>query len=100
MKQLLRFSAVKIGSGDGLRAAITEQQAAAGRKFISFGMPAKVIVIIENQDARFGAGTLAVKISGGESADASADHDQIVVISVRRRGDPGLAVAHGVRHFP
>ena len=71
---------------NGIGAAKSEDGAVARAKFVALGVPAEVIVVVENQDARLVASGLAEKMRRGESADASADNHQIV----------GLASVHGL----
>ena len=59
---------------------------AARAEFVALGVSAEVIVVLENQDARFVAGGLAEIVRRGQSAEASADDDQIV----------GFACVHGL----
>jgi hypothetical protein len=57
---------------------------------------AKVVVVVEDQDASFGAGALAEKMSRGEPADASTYNDKVVGFAgalLRARGIPLLAIA-------
>ena len=56
-------------------AAVGEKETTSGTKFVSLGVSAEVVVIVENQDARFRASVLAMEIRGGEPADASANDD-------------------------
>ena len=49
-------------------------------ELVTFGMPAKVVMVIEDQDARIGIG-LAIEVGSGEAADASPDDDQVEVFS-------------------
>jgi hypothetical protein len=39
---------------------------------------AKVVVVVEDQDARVRAGALAIEVCGGEAADASSYDDEVV----------------------
>ena len=41
-------------------------------------MAAEIVAIVENEDARLFADGAAIKIGGGEPADAASDHDEIV----------------------
>src|ERR1700730_5676467 len=62
-------------------------------EFVAFGVTAEIVVIIENEDAAAGLGLRAVKVRGGETADACTDDDQVVFLAGITRRRPGLAVA-------
>ena len=47
-------------------------------------MAAEVIVIVEDEDARRGAGGATIEPGGREPADAGADHDQVVTLGDRK----------------
>src|SRR5579859_626844 len=83
------------------RAAVGKEQSTTRAKFVAFGVTAKVIVIVEDENASVGL-LRAPEISSGEAADATADDDEIVRFAgVRRlpRGFPEIAVAQFVRVF-
>ena len=71
---------------NGIGAAESQNRAAARAKFVALGVPAEIIVVLENQDARFVARGLAEIVRRGQSAEPSADDDQIV----------GFARVHGL----
>ena len=74
--------------------AIPEQQAIADPKFVALGVSAEIVVVLEDQDARRRAVGFAVEPRRGQSADAAADHDQIVILLDRQAGDiEGFALA-------
>jgi hypothetical protein len=66
---------------------------AAQVEFVAFGVPAEIVVIIENEDAAICGRVCAIKVRGGETADAATDDDQIVFLSGIRRRRPGTAIA-------
>ena len=76
-----------------MRAAVAEQQAVTGSKFIALGVAAEVVVIVEDKDFRIRARKLAVEMSRGKAADAATDYDQIIRFVVCRSVRPFLAVA-------
>jgi len=47
-------------------------------------MAAKIVAIVEDENARIGPGGAAVEPGGCEPADAAADHDEIVALLDRR----------------
>ena len=78
-------------------AAIEQVQAAAQLKLVALGMPAKIIVIVEDQDAAGPRPPGAEKVRGRQPADATAHHDQVIRF-VGIRGSAGLSpVAQGMR---
>src|SRR5271167_4739861 len=63
-------------------------------------MSAKIIVIVEDEDFRFGSGKFAEKIRRGQAADAASHDDQVIRFAVGDSSGPFLAVAEGVSYFP
>src|SRR4029077_4035082 len=63
---------------DRLAAAIADQRARPGRKFVALGVAAEVVVIVENENAGLRTDRATIEPCRGEAADAAADHDQIV----------------------
>src|SRR5205823_12294769 len=49
-------------------------------KFVSLGMAAEVVVVLDNQNARIRI-LLAIEMRGRETADPAADDDEIKVLS-------------------
>ncbi len=77
-----------------LGSAVAEQQPPVDPEFIALGVPAEIVVIVEDQNARSGAVRLAIKPRRRQSADAAADHDQIETLLDRAPGDvEGAALA-------
>jgi hypothetical protein len=74
---------------DRLSAAIAQQKSATCAKLVALGVPAKVIVVVEDQDARAVPRRLAIEVRGGKSADASAHHNQVIGFPVG--SGPGAA---------
>jgi hypothetical protein len=62
--------------------------------------PSKIIVIIQDQNARFRSRALAVEIRSSKAAESRADNNQIVGVRVVLGIRPAFAVAQTVRHFP
>ena len=78
---------------DGLRTAVTQHHAPAGAKFVALGVAAKIVVIVENQNACVFPRALAEEIGGCQPADASANDDEVVtLIGIYR-------LSEGVRTF-
>jgi hypothetical protein len=77
---------------DRLRAAVAQQRAVADVKFIALGVPAEVIMVVEQQDPRAGK-ALAVEICGRQSTEPCPYDDKIVVLAgVPDRCGPALKV--------
>jgi hypothetical protein len=69
-------------------------EVAAQVEFIAFGVAAEIVVIIiENEDAALGRCQRTVEVRGGETADAAAHGDEVVL----RAGLVGLGSLEGVR---
>ena len=84
--QSLRDCAIRPRAFNGIRAAESQNRAAAGAEFVALGVSAEVIVVLKNQDARLVARSLAEIVRRGEAADASAHDHQVV----------GFARVHGL----
>src|SRR5262249_29870021 len=86
---------------DRLAAAITDQPTLADRKLVAFGMPAEIVVIVEDQNAGARSCCLAIEPSGREPADPAADHDQVVALLDHRiiDAEPTALAREGVGHF-
>ena len=95
-KSCLDLLAVNFRAGDGLRAAVAEDHALAGVKFVAPRVTAEIVVIFEDQNLGFRSGHLAEEIRRGKAADAAAHDDQIVGFGIGRGCVPGVAVAQGV----
>ena len=100
LEQLLGLRTVKIGTCDGLRAAIADDQTVSTVELVALGMTAKIVVIVEDKNFGVWPALLTIKERGGKSADAAADNDEIVRIGIGRRICPGFAVTHGMGDFP
>ncbi len=84
---------------DRLRPGVAEQQPIADAKLVAPGVPAEVVVVVEDEDAR-ARELLAVKVRRGQPADAAAYDDQVVVLAGclrRRRLGPKRAVPQAMR---
>ena len=62
-------------------------------ELIALGVAAEVVVVVEDQDPRPCAVQLAMEVRGRESADAAADHDEVVGLVERERIVEVLALA-------
>ena len=60
------------------------------REFVSFGVSAEVVMIVEDQDASIRVG-LAEEVGSGKTADSSADDDQIESLSPVGSGLPAFS---------
>src|SRR5262249_21139052 len=67
-----------------LAAAVPDDESPAQAELIALGVAAKVVVVIENEDARAAAKALPVEPGGREPADAAADHHEIVALLDRQ----------------
>src|SRR5258707_12907710 len=79
-----------------LGTAIAQQRAPAGLKFVALRVPAKIVVIVQNQNPRILSRSLAVKICRRQPANPSANNNQIVCFSAPgRRSEriPALSIA-------
>ena len=75
------------------RAAVEELQTLAHVKFIALGVAAEVIMIVQHQNARIGAVPGPKEMRGRQSADTTADDDEIV-------GLPGVAAGPRIPSIP
>src|SRR5260221_524439 len=99
-KQIVRNIAVVPRALNGLRTAIAQQRAPAGLKFVALRVPAKIVVIVQNQNPRILSRSLAVKICRRQPANPSANNNQIVCFSAPgRRSEriPALSIAKLMR---
>ena len=73
--------------------------------FITLGVAAEVVVVIQNQNLFVGAMLLAIKDCRGQAAQAGTNHYQIIVFA--RLADlfdfqataPGVLMRHGIRSW-
>ncbi len=47
-------------------------------KFVALGVSPEIVMIVEDQDARFFTHSFTEEIRRGEPADSAADHDQVI----------------------
>src|SRR6266852_3862530 len=73
-----RSFAVIAGSLDRLGSTISNQRLLSCLEFISLGVAAKIVVVVEEQNLRLLSGKFAVEVRGRQTTDARADDDQIV----------------------
>src|SRR5579871_2332833 len=98
----LRDLAVRSWALDRKCSAKPQAKSITDVEFVALGMPTEIVVVVENQDARFLACCFAIEVRRGESADPSADNDQIVAltgINRRARRIPESAVPQCVRRI-
>src|SRR6185295_540213 len=79
-----------------LRPAVPDQGPVAVAELVSLGVPAEVVVIVEDQDVRAGADCLPEEIRRGETAHPAADDDEIVALSSVLGVNPRLRVSQRV----
>ena len=79
-EQSLDDQAVAVRRLQVLGTAHTQHHAPVVVELVALRVPAKVVVVVEEQDASFGAHLLAVEPCGRQAADAGADDDQVVVL--------------------
>jgi hypothetical protein len=63
---------------DRLAAAVTDDQAAIEHEFVALGVAAKIVVVVEDEDAGLRPMRAAIEPGRGKPADTAADHHQIV----------------------
>ena len=80
-EQRTRDRAVRRRAVDGERAAVADQRATADPELVAARVSAEVVVVVEDEDARGGAGNLAKEPGRGQPADASAHDHQIVALA-------------------
>ena len=61
-----------------MRAAVAQEQATRNLKFVALGVPAEVVMIIEDQDARARARLLAIEVGCRQTTDTAPHHYKIV----------------------
>ena len=79
--QPLRHSAIRSRALDGKCSAKAQHGPLAGVELVALGVSAKVVVIVEDENARLRPGSLAEEMGGGEAADAPTDDDQVIVLA-------------------
>src|SRR5206468_3668180 len=89
-EQRARDRAVRRRTVDGERAPVADQRAAADPELVTARVTTEVVVVVEDENARGGAGRLAEVPGRGQPADAGAHDDQIVALAgVGGRTGPG-----------
>src|SRR5579863_6560963 len=81
LEESLRDCAVRPRAVDLERAAVDQLQPPVEGELVALGVAAEVVVIVEDQDARPGAGVLAIVMRRGQAADAAAHDDEIVLLA-------------------
>ena len=61
--------------------AVSDHQSRSDLKFISLGVAAEIVVIVEYQDARVIPHSLAIEVGCGEATEPAPNDDQIVGIA-------------------
>ena len=73
-----RFAPQRPRRLDRLAAAVADDEPPIERELVALGVTAEIVVIVEHEDARIGAGRAAVEPRRSQSADAATDDDEIV----------------------
>ena len=81
------------------RPAVQEERAAAVGELVALGVAPEVVVVVENEDARAGAGRSQEEPGGGESAQPPADHHQVIALAGVGGVGPGDPVPELVGHL-
>src|SRR6266481_1557610 len=77
-EDLFRHLTVFPGALDRLSPTVAQKQPLAHLKLVASRMPAEVVVIVENQNSGLGSRLLAIEIGRRQTADAAANHYQVV----------------------
>ena len=100
-QQLLRGEAVGERRFDAHRAAVGKDGAALVRKLVALGVPAEIVVVVEDEDAAVVPQCLPVEPGGGQAGDTTADNDEIIVLAAvfgrKRAGE--IAIARHMGRF-
>ncbi|MNO84538.1 hypothetical protein D3C76_758810 [compost metagenome] len=84
LQQAVHFLAVQmIRRLEGFTAAVADDHATTGGEFIALGVAAEVVVVFQNQDARFRM-FLTVEPRSGQSAEAASYHHQVIFLGDRQ----------------
>src|SRR5262245_53045579 len=88
-----------MGGLDFQGAAVDRDQLVLVAELVTLGMPAEVVVVVQDQDFHFAAGVFDKEMGGGQAADASAYYDEVVglIEAARAGGVQSGVVAKGVR---
>ncbi len=78
--------------------AVCNERAAIERELVALGMAAKIVVIVEHQDAGLRVDIATIDVRRGQAADARTDDNQVVVLAGLLRG-PAPALHRGVGRF-
>ncbi len=76
--QTLCYRAVGCRTLNREGAAKPQAESAVHAELIALGMPAKVVVVVEDEDACFLSPRLTIEVRRGQAADATAHHDEVV----------------------
>ena len=79
--QGLGNDAIGFGTLNGKSPSIPQAKFAADAEFVSLGMPAKVVVVVQDQYSRLGPGNLTKKVGRGKPADPASHHHQVIDLS-------------------
>ena len=89
-----------MGSFQRLRSPIADQQTLTGLELIAFGVPAEIVVIVENQNLRVGSRERTEEVCRGETTDASTYYHKVIGLFLVDSIGPSLSISNGMRHFP
>src|SRR5262249_26874477 len=91
-------NAVRSRAVDLQRPPVHQLDPAAQLELVALRVPAKVVVIVEDENARRGL-ALAIEIGGRETADAAANDHEVVGLGRTRRLEREITVAELVRQL-
>jgi hypothetical protein len=94
LEQALGDTAVEgLGRLHRLAATVADDQALTEAKLVALGMPAEIVVVVEDEDARRAVGA-PIEPGRRQPADPAADYDQVVALLDRHTVEgEGLAIA-------
>jgi hypothetical protein len=92
-KQAGRYSTVGPRAVDPQRPAINELDFPIEFKLVSFGVAAKIVMVVENQDADVSTRRRTIEIGRGEPADTATHYDEIVMLARMDRTRSGFREA-------
>src|ERR1700678_1096498 len=79
--QNFRYRDIGGGALDRVSASKAKHEGFVYLEFIPFGMPAKIVVVLQDEHARRFARSLVKEARGGKTADAAAHDDQVVIFA-------------------
>ena len=102
LDQCFRYATIRSRALYGKRSSKAVTERATNAELVALGMPAEIVVIVEDQNASLGAHCLAVVMCGSQAADTASNDDQIVSLACAFRFPrciPEGSIAQAVRSF-